>query len=288
MLLNSYSNGNCAVQLFSDGTKIRSYEGVPTPEYPESIDVKITDWCDAGCQFCHESSTTKGKHGDLVELFDVLKGLPKGAEIAIGGGHPMAHPDFDYFVEQLSNSGIICNVTVNEAHFNKELPRLKNLTDNGFIHGVGYSIRNNPCDWDYPHLVTHVIIGTTSPSIVDSIKFSKKVLLLGYKSYGKGAKYLIQHSDVKATIELWYRKLFEVAGKCKVSFDNLAITQLKPERLFLRNPDEYEKFYMGNDGTFTMYIDGVEKAYSKSSVTPREFVGYSNISSMFSDIRSTT
>lgn len=283
-LLHIYPNGNCTVQLFSDGTKVREYEGIPAPVYPESIDVKITQWCNAGCQFCHESSTVKGTHGDLDNLYAVLKDLPAGAELALGGGSPLHHPQFDEFVISLSNLGIICNVTVNEFHFEEQLPRLKALTGNGIIHGVGYSIREKPCTWKYPNLVTHVIVGVQSPDVIQEItRYNEKVLLLGYKTYGKGSAYLKHNPEVSGMIDLWYRKLFEVAANCKVSFDNLAIKQLNPRRLF-STQEGYDAMFMGDDGQFTMYIDAVEQLYAKGSTFPRDFKGYKNIKEMFADI----
>jgi hypothetical protein len=50
--INTYRNGNTTVTLLSDGTKIREYEGTPVVTHPESIDVKITDYCDMGCSYC--------------------------------------------------------------------------------------------------------------------------------------------------------------------------------------------------------------------------------------------
>lgn len=61
-IINTYKNGNTSVTLYNDGTKVREYEGTPNIVHPESIDVKITNYCDLGCAYCHESSTTEGKH----------------------------------------------------------------------------------------------------------------------------------------------------------------------------------------------------------------------------------
>ena len=51
-----------------------------------------------------------------------------------------------------------------------------------------------------------------------------------------------------------------------VSFDNLAIEQLEVKRLV--KDDEWEEFYMGDDGNFTYYIDMVERKFAQSSTTP--------------------
>jgi hypothetical protein len=264
----SYENGGTKVTIFGDGTKIREvFDESLLPVHPESIDVKITDWCDAGCAYCHEKSTVKGKHADLSVLKELLHGLPRGAEIAIGGGHPLAHPEFDYFVTDMSDRGIVCNVTINEIHFKKEESRIKRLTDEGVIRGVGYSYRNTPCDFDYEHLVTHVIIGLTPYNELSQIaRTNNKVLLLGYKDFGRGELFKTKHQEeVLRSIQSWYINLFDAPKHAHLSFDNLAITQLKPARIFTHR-EQYDQFYMGDDGTFTMYIDAVNRVYARSSV----------------------
>lgn len=80
-LLAKYKNGDVNVLLFEDGTKIRSSkEENPKVEFPESMDIKITDYCDRNCPYCHEKSTTKGIHGDLNSKF--FNTLPSGIELA--------------------------------------------------------------------------------------------------------------------------------------------------------------------------------------------------------------
>ena len=85
-VLCSYQNGNVKVIILNDGTKIREFEDAPNIVHMESIDVKISNYCDLGCPFCHEESTTSGKHADLERLKLILEELPAGIELAIGGG----------------------------------------------------------------------------------------------------------------------------------------------------------------------------------------------------------
>ena len=111
-----YQNGNTTVTMMNDGTKIREYEGIPKIIHPESIDIKITNYCDMGCAYCHENSTIKGVHADLDKLLEVTAELPAGVEFAIGGGNPLSHPDLVLFLETLKSKGIITNITVNQGH----------------------------------------------------------------------------------------------------------------------------------------------------------------------------
>lgn len=51
-IISTYLNGNTTVTIEKDGTKTREYDNVPSPLHPESIDVKITNYCDMGCNYC--------------------------------------------------------------------------------------------------------------------------------------------------------------------------------------------------------------------------------------------
>ena len=79
----NYKNGCVDVTIYDDGTKIREWDdekyGIESElEFPESCDIKITNFCDAGCFMCFPPSqvkvmTDKGekyiediKIGDLV------------------------------------------------------------------------------------------------------------------------------------------------------------------------------------------------------------------------------
>ena len=50
--------------------------------------------------------------------------------------------------------------------------------------------------------------------------------------------------------------------KC-ISFDNLAIEQLQPQRLV--SQDKWDELFQGEDGTSTMYVDAVKKEFAISS-----------------------
>lgn len=68
-LLGIYKNGNYRVRIYDDGTKVRETidpnDNKFIAEFPESIDLKITNRCDMGCKMCHENSTIDGAHGDI-------------------------------------------------------------------------------------------------------------------------------------------------------------------------------------------------------------------------------
>lgn len=264
--LHEYTNGDFNVTLLSDGTKIREGKGVPI--FPESMDIKITNWCDAACAWCHEQSTKRGEHADLEWLLDYLKPLPSGVEIAIGGGHPLSHPLFVEFISEMTQRGIVCNVTINEFHFEKSRKLIERLVADKKIYGVGYSFNKNPCLWKYDNLVTHVIIGVTGYEMLEEItQVNRKVLLLGYKDFGRGSLYSEKNAmKIEENINGWYKNLFSTAKKAHLSFDNLAISQLNPKRILASG---YDQMFMGNDGEFTMYIDAVQKKVAIGSTFER-------------------
>lgn len=283
--LYSYRNGGTVVSIFADGTKTRvSGQSDLPPRLPEQMDLKITDWCDAGCAWCHEGSTRKGVHGDLKAAVELLKVLPAGAEIAIGGGDPLSHPDFVWFVRALRALGLVPSVTVNGKHFDRHRPVLEMLTSEGSLFGVGFSYHDVLPDWDYQHLVVHLIAGVHSPAVLDNAKRSYKVLLLGYKQFGRGKKlFELRQDSVQQTIARWYRELFWVASEHHLSFDNLAIEQLKPQRLF-RDQKDFDTQYMGPEGQFSMYVDAVTRTFALSSYSADRFE-WSTLQEMFGRVR---
>lgn len=78
--ISQYKNGDFTFTLLNDGTLVKEGEG--KCDFPHSLDIKITDWCNAGCAYCHEDSTTKGKHGNTSFIKEVLDQLPGGQELA--------------------------------------------------------------------------------------------------------------------------------------------------------------------------------------------------------------
>ena len=268
-ILSSYINGNTKVTIYEDGTKIREFEGIPEIDHPESIDVKITNYCDMGCKFCHESSTVKGKHADLQKLKEVLEYLPKGIELAIGGGNPLSHPDLIEFLVWCQMKGFIANMTVNQAHLKPFMNTIETLLEEDLIRGLGISIHGN--DWESVkylktlsnNIVYHVIAGIHEIDILNKLREigNCKVLILGYKTFGRGLDYF--NSEVTLIMTRWKVFIKYYLGKFVISFDNLALEQLDIKSIL--SDEFWNTFYMGDDFTFTMYIDAVNQEYAPTS-----------------------
>ena len=290
-LLHSYDNGNCHVELYDDGTKIRTFEGSPQPVYPECIDVKITDYCDAKCAYCHEKSTVDGMHCDKNSFFDFVGKLTPGTELAIGGGNPLAHPDIKEFLVFMRDRGIVANMTINQLHLRRQRQIIDEFLDEKLINGVGVSYSSKSYLKDVESLlkktdnvVVHLIAGVNDVSdfydihnVCSSLDAVTKVLVLGYKHFGFGAKFYQEHSLVEEQIYDWHVNIGKMirSDDSIVSFDNLAIDQMKIRR-FIKD-DLWNELYMGDDFQFTMYVDVVKKQYAKSS-TSVERVNFSEMS----------
>lgn len=282
-LLHSYINGNTKVSIYDDGTKVREFEGVAKPVHFESADVKITDYCDGNCLYCHEKSSPQGAHADLERLLEELSGLPAGIELAVGGGSVLSHPQLIPFLTEVKSKGWIANTTINERHVYAGKELLKSLLLDKFIYGLGISYSNHKYLNDIGYLldntnnlVFHVIMGLNSVEVIeelsrfcDSRNKECKILILGYKDYGNGRDYYTNHKDdIDANRLHWYRHLasyFKRPG-LTLSFDNLAIQQLNLRRFFTDNA--WERFYMGKEGSASCFIDAVKQQYAICSVDP--------------------
>jgi hypothetical protein len=273
-VLARYKNGGYDVTLYSDGTKERTGTGLAN--FPESIDIKITDYCDMGCPWCHESSTKAGVHGDLDYLLDRLSFLPKGIELAIGGGNPLSHPEITPFLLAVKSKGWIANLTINQGHFNYEVvdDRFIPWIKSGLVYGVGVSVKKRQTAITYmaikrlqqhtENVVFHVIAGVDDYSIIDYLKTwfpYQKILILGYKDYGLGVQYRTE--EVTKKLKVWTQQIHNAIGTTTLCFDNLAIEQLQIKRFFTN--EEWVQFYMGDDFTHSMYCDATKQEWARTS-----------------------
>lgn len=288
-----YRNGNYTVKFnTADGTKIRETEEDDfIAEFPENMDVKITNQCDMGCIFCHEDSKKDGLHGDILnpKFIDTLRPY---TEMAIGGGNPLAHPDLIQFLEKLKERKIIANMTVNQVHFETSQELIRELIDKELIHGLGVSLVDASKGFvnllkQYPNAVIHVINGILKPSDIEVLRDNDlKMLILGYKQFRRGISwYEIRHDDILLKQDWLYKNLIDIVNQFKVvSFDNMAIEQLEVKRLM--SGEDWDEFYMGDDGNHTMYVDLVNQKFARCSVAEVRYNLLDNVVDMFNVVRS--
>ena len=295
-LLKCYENGNHIVKILDDGTKIKETghaeavclpgmksgykKWVPSDEdhftydFPENADIKITDYCDAGCAYCHENSTIKGVHGDLRRIEKTLDSLHAGTEMAVGGGNPLAHPDLIWFLEKLKSNGVLANITINQKHLRPYKDLICKLVAENLVHGIGVSLvdSSNKDDFDFidtlgNNVVIHTIAGVLDEKDFEVLK-GRKILILGYKNLRRGSSFLekdfvnINHR-MDMLRDVW---LTQLKNECKVvSFDCLAIEQLDPKKNLNISQEAWDTLFQGADTDVkdkngnitcaTMYVD---------------------------------
>lgn len=278
-----YKNGNVTVTIdMSTGTKTREWDGDMKVEFPESIDIKITNKCNLNCPFCHEDSIKTGAHGDLDRVLDELKSLPRGIELAIGGGNALVHPELPGFLRTCAKRGHICNITVNQLHLKDESTffQVRQLSLGGLIHGIGisYNEKANVEDIDFlmkysRNVVLHCIVGVHDPEDIMALNLPyKKVLWLGYKNVGRGETYEPDKDMMEATSYLIddMRREFDV-----LSFDNLALEQLNVKDHV--TDSEWDSYFQGDDFTISMYMDAVNGTYAPSSTRKSDAVSWDRL-----------
>lgn len=293
-LLHLYQNGNYDVKIYSDGTKVRTTEDDEfIAQFPENIDCKITNKCDMGCAFCHENSVVDGLHGNINH--PILSTLHPGQEIAIGGGNIFEHPDFEEFLIRLKDLGVISNITVNQHHIEIEenLNKVRQWQKEKLVYGVGISYNGSV---DYlkkvikslyipENAVIHTIAGIHNLEPLASKEL--KVLILGYKSIRRGKDFINYHgAAIRKKIAELEAKIPEYLESFKVlSFDNLALEQLNIKKYV--SPEDWKTHYMGDDGSFTMYIDLVKEEFAKNSTSVDRYNlnDYKSIEEIFNKIK---
>lgn len=230
--MNSYRNGNYLVNIDNKGNK--SFIGLRVgeefnPQFPDNIDIKLTDRCNNGCPFCYESSSSMGKEGNLSGLHAVLSSLPRvPIELAFGGGS-LFTIDTDklrtflwYLKEERGNK---IGVTINFRDLidismwydwdRKILPYLDNIGIS--ITDAVLRLHGESKDPDYVqkmldtdklfervmskniNVVLHLVLGLftkeeiegilSSSYIARNIEHPKRILFLGYKTKGRGITY---------------------------------------------------------------------------------------------------
>lgn len=283
-LLAKYKNGNYIVKLYSDGTKIRfSLENELIADFPDNMDVKITEKCSQNCPFCYENCTLEGQHAELFNQdgspkYNWMNHLHGGTEMALNG-NDLDHPELTEFLHFLKNKGVISNITVNQNQFMNNRRFIEFLLNEKLIYGLGISLVN-PCeefldlltDPLFKNTVIHTILGiTTIPTYQALENKNLNVLVLGYKTKGRGVKFKDFIFD-KITDFVGYIKSVHGSDKFKaLTFDNLACDQLNlKENLFKDNNKEWDMLYQGDDGSHTFYLDLVHGEFAKDSTQPSE------------------
>lgn len=170
---------------------------------PELVDVKMTDFCAAGCKFCYQSSTQAGAVGDPRVVRAVIEALGVNHlgvfEIALGGGEPTAVDHFASTIQACHDNGVVPNFTTFAVDWLLDDAKVAAAATCG---GIGVSVHGAKQLWKWEKIRERMpasvqvtaqhVYGTLSADATRALLFdcySKRVplLLLGYKDVGFGA-----------------------------------------------------------------------------------------------------
>ena len=273
-LVKIYRNGSYKVQINLD-TGTRYYFGDSSkPDFPDSIDLKITQWCPHGCSFCYEESGGFGKHCNTDSLLKTLEVLPKvPLEVAIGGGSAPDHPDFKKIKNFLIDRGNIANLTITQRDLDRfDSDIYSGISGLGISVGSGLIIDPNIKIDGIKQIVFHVIAGITPLKDIQSlIDASQRVLVLGYKNMGRAKKESIPNlKDVESLLK---RSIGRTMAT--IVFDDLSINQLNIRAAVVE--DSWKTLYQGPEFSHSMFIDAVEEKFYPSSTDRTNGVLFSDM-----------
>lgn len=297
-IIQKYKNGDTRGILFDDGTRILdNHSDEPfNLEWPVSIDLNISNYCEKGCPFCYQNCTREGKNADLTKIKSLLHPFMEVA-INLNMGYDIYNLDFISFLEYCKRNNIIVNATINQEDllgtFNigtsnlvvHRLNGIVQLQKDRLINGIGVSFTNidtiNQIKDKLKNIVIHVIAGIIDAKDLDKLaKEGYNILILGYKQKGRA-----EHNELPdmTSLKNWLKD--NLGDNSNVlCFDNLAIKQLGVKELITQ--EQWDNFYQGDEGTISMYVNGVDMTFACNSFTKETHaIGDYNIQEMFDIVR---
>lgn len=276
-LFNRETGGKMRIAMtdYPPLSDIQSYKA----DFFELIDLKISQYCDIGCDFCYMGSTVEGKHADTARILNLINlfSYMKVFEIALGGGEPTYHPDFVKILKYAKEHGVVANFTTKSLKWMKDDLTRKEITEN--CGGFAYSVSNlrdleklisylNVYDIPSHKVGIHIVMGTVSLSVFEKLlqmagKNDLRVTLLGFKETGRGKGFKI------IEYEWWIdiiNKVIEERYYPKISIDTTLAAQYH-EKLQEILP---EWSYHIKDGLTSAYFDAVEGRFGASSYDDTE------------------
>lgn len=290
-----YKNGNYYMfkGSYDNTTIVNSFDEELIPQYPELIDLKITDCCYQNCPFCYQNSSSKGKDLDIEKFKDFSYSLRNNfpMEFAIGGGDifTLYNSELEEIFKILKevNKDNIINITLNINSLKSlDLDKMKLLMK--YVSGVGISISKaeeiNYLEYLKKvfnitlHIIPELIGIEETNKILDTLndQYYYDVLLLGYKKLGRATE------DVTKFNKKELDSIFN--HKCRIAIDTCFANRYL-DYMVNFNPITFTL----NEGEFSMYIDFTNETFSKSSYQTETSYGLLNydydIEKMFAQIR---
>jgi len=265
------------------GAKVRfSFNDIkesPTKaSYPELVDLKITNCCFKNCIYCYQGSTSNGLHAKKSDFYSILSALGDMGvfEVAIGGGEPTIHPNFDYIISSCRYHNIVPNFTT------ANLDWICNPNNKGIMDEVGaiaYTVNKyedienlssiiDKYGYTRNKFTLQVIVELTEglfTILQKAYEHHFRVTLLGFKGTGRAKDIIPNKIDWIKSIQTLIKE-----RDCPViAIDTVLAKEYEKELKKIKIPSH---LYETKDGTFSMYIDMVEKKCGPSSYEPDKLV----------------
>ncbi len=276
----AYKNGNYWV-VIDDRRKMRvKFNDEPINAVtPELIDLKITDYCDIGCDFCYQNSTTDGIHGELSYISALANAIPYSniTEFAIGGGEPTAHPEFIAILRSIRNYHVI-NFTTKSLKWFKDVEMVEMVRKK--VSGIAYSpdsvqqmsrfieAHDKAFEADvqlYIHVIPELLSREELVAIVSKLEMLNgygegsrnlpkiKLTLLGFKPIGRS-----EGEDIELIPDLI--EYVNTISRTQVGIDT------KIAKDYARQLEGIDsKLFTTGEGEYSMYVDATKRLAYKSS-----------------------
>jgi len=256
------------------------------PKTPLLMDLKITDYCNHGCAYCYQGSTTEGRHFDAQRIWSYVNLLRTGGvfEVAIGGGEPTQCPSFDVFVSQLNDAGIRANFTTKSIDWLEDEKRADKIIASigAFAYSAGeYSTQTieriyaifKYRGYDLKKFTIQVVPATMSKSSLEQIlklahHLRIRTTLLGFKETGRGSRFkeiAVKRSWNKFNESEWLDVLINLNSKKELGQISIDTTMASKYEGDLKSSGIPEWMYHIEEGRYSMYLDMVANAYGPSS-----------------------
>ena len=322
-IVDKVKNGNYYIlygSMFHRKEKMRlQVDSIPDmiPEYPELVDMKITNACEHNCPFCYMSSSPKGEHANASDVYRLINLFKVKTEFALGGGNVLLHPQFNKIVKMIDDKGHIANITIrfdDTKTINEDLSLKKAIVK--YVQGIGISVQS-PDDVDVAndfitemlglgkhvslHLIPEMLGFEKTCAILDKMNDINnryynenkedifytyntcRVLFLGLKQVGRGKK--LNHKLFNEDeLDILRRK-----SGYQYNVDTAFINTY--DNWFKEQYDGDEQFFLTrHEGEYSMFIDAVKNMAYSSSYKDDDGIDVSvgnidKISDVFGEIR---
>jgi hypothetical protein len=238
---------------------------------PELVDIKITDQCNRGCEYCYQNSTPQGKHCNEREFGDLLYTLDRLQvfEVVLGGGEPTLHPNFAKMLARCHYSHIVPNFTTHTAKWFSNTDIMDAVMK--YVGSVAFSCDSLDDAYGlsaalkgYPKVAekstVQFVIGVIPPlrfeTCVKNLEEAgiSRFSLVGYKPVGRAPqkpKFAATASGIKALVKAMGWRVIAVDTALLKEFPGL----------------KQEKTCEDREGLNSMYIDMVKGEMRESSYT---------------------